>query len=63
MSLLRKVIECVVAEELQGCQDDASALDPFQYVYWPRFDFEMALDELVDDLDLKLNRGKYFLMV
>uniref|UniRef100_A0A803SSM3 Reverse transcriptase domain-containing protein n=1 Tax=Anolis carolinensis TaxID=28377 RepID=A0A803SSM3_ANOCA len=60
---LGKVLERVVASQLQGFLDDTDFLDQSQSGFRPGFSTEMALVALVDDLRRELDRGSVTLLV
>ena len=63
VSFLSKVVERVVADQLQACLDETDALDPFQSGFRPRHGTETALVALYDDLLKEADRGKMSLLV
>ena len=50
ISFLSKLVERVVADQLQALLDETNALDPFQLGFRPHHGTEMALVTLSDDL-------------
>ena len=63
VSFLSKVVERVVADQLQAHLDETDALDPFQSGFRPRHGTETALVTLCDDLLREADRGKVSLLV
>ena len=63
VSFLSKVVERVVADELQALLDDTNALDLFQLGSRLRHGMEMVLVSLLDDLLREADRGKMSLLV
>ena len=63
VSFLSKVVERVVADQLQALLDETDALDPFQSGFRPRHGTETALVALCDDLLREADGGKVSLLV
>ena len=63
VSFLSKVVERVVADQLQAHLDETNALDVFQSGFRPYHGMEMALVALFDDLLREADRGKMSLLV
>ena len=63
VSFLSKVVERVVANQLQALLDETNALDPFQSGFRLCHSMEMALVALFDDLLREADRGKMSLLV
>lgn len=57
-----KVLECIVALQLQGFLDVTDYLDPFQHTFRPEFRMETAPGRL-DDLRRDLDRGGASLLI
>ena len=60
---MSKVVERVVADQLQARLDETNALDPFQSGFRPCHGTETALVALLDDLLREADRGKTSLLV
>ena len=60
---MSKVVERVVADQLQAHLDETDALDPFQSGFRPCHGTETALVALYDDLLREADRGKISLLV
>uniref|UniRef100_A0A803TWG0 Reverse transcriptase domain-containing protein n=1 Tax=Anolis carolinensis TaxID=28377 RepID=A0A803TWG0_ANOCA len=63
LPFLGKVLERVVASQLQGFLEDTDFLDQSQSGFRPGFSTETALVALVDDLRRELDRGSVTLLV
>ena len=63
ISFISKVVERVVADQLQVYLDETNALDPFQLGFSPHDGTETALVALLDDLLREANRGETSLLV
>uniref|UniRef100_A0A670IP01 Reverse transcriptase domain-containing protein n=1 Tax=Podarcis muralis TaxID=64176 RepID=A0A670IP01_PODMU len=63
LPFLGKVIERVVAKQLQACLEDADHLDPFQSGFRPHHGTETALVVLVDDLRQARDKGESCFLV
>ena len=63
VSFLSKVVERVVADQLQALLDKTSALDPFQSGFKLHHSTEMALVTLLDDLFREADRSNKSLLV
>ena len=63
VSFMSKVVERVVADQLQAFLDKTDALDPFQSGFRPCHGTETALVTLHDDLLREADRGKMSLLV
>ena len=62
VSFISKVVERVVADQLQVHLDETNSLDPFQSGFRPRHGTETALVALYDDLLREADRGKMSLL-
>ena len=60
---LGKVLERVVARQLQALLDETDFLDPFQSGFRPGFGTETALVALYDDLCQERDRGSVTLLI
>ncbi|KAF7243701.1 Pleckstrin-likey domain-containing family M member 3 [Varanus komodoensis] len=60
---LRKVLEWVVAGQLQALLDETDYLDPFQSGFRPGYGTESALVALYNDLCMERNRGSASLLL
>ncbi|KAF7238386.1 RNA-directed DNA polymerase from mobile element jockey [Varanus komodoensis] len=63
IQFLGKVLEQVVAGQLQALLDETDYLDPFQSGFRPRYGTESALVTLYDDLCREKDRGSVSLLV
>ena len=63
LSFMSKVVERVVADQLQAHLDETDALDPFQSGFRPCHGTETALVALYDDLLREAVRGKISVLV
>ena len=63
VSFLSKVVEMVVADQLQALLDEINALDPFQSGFRLCHGIETELVTLFDDLLRDADRGKMSLLV
>ena len=63
VSFLSKVVERVVADQLQALLDETNALDPFQSGFRLCYGTEMALVTLMDDLLREADGGNMSLLV
>lgn len=58
-----KVIERVLADQLEQFLVDTSLLDPAQSGFWPGYNIEMVLVALINDLQRHLDKGGLVLLV
>ena len=63
VSFLSKVVERVVADQLQELLDETNTLDPFQSGFRPRYGTETAVVALMDDLMREADGGNMSLLV
>lgn len=57
LPFLGKVVERVMAEQLQAFWDDTAILDPFQSIFCPGCGTETVLVTLIDDYCRHLNQS------